>query len=227
VARWPVVRSFLLSLRMDGLLATIQRGWNRLFGKEEWYVFVRHLQPPPRPVEFPIESKGVTVREMLENDLDQLARLLPFEMDRRPLPERRARMQERLAGGVVATRRGRIVGAAWFADAVTPEQPWYQVVEHHIIPPARLTTQIFVVPSEKGTAWTLAKQANDRLAEQGVRTIVGLIATDNKPSMLVSRMLGGKMAARKTDRYWFGRRTTATEPVSEAEVFSPKKAMTS
>ncbi len=208
---------------MDGLRTTIRRGWARLFGKQDWYVFVRHLTPPSPPVEFPIETNGIRVRQMMESDLDQVARLLPFEMDRRPRRERRARMQSRLADGVVATRQDRIVGAAWFMAAVTADQPWYQVVEPHLIPPARLTTQIFVVPGEKGTAWILAKHANDHLATLGIRTVVGLIAVDNKPSMLVSRLLGGKMVGRKADRYWFGRRETKAEPVSEGEAFSPHK----
>jgi L-amino acid N-acyltransferase YncA len=215
------IRTFLLSLRMDGLSTTIRRTWARLFGQEEWYIFVRHIRPPAQPVAFPTETSGVTVRHMQADDLDAVARLLPFEMDRRPLPERRARLRGRLADGVVATRDGRVVGAAWFVDAVTPQQPWYQVVEPHLILPARLTLHIFVVPGEKGTAFLLARNANDRLATLGVKSIVGLIATDNKPSMLLSRLLGGKIVARKTDRYWFGRRTTVTVPVRESEVFGP------
>jgi L-amino acid N-acyltransferase YncA len=221
VARFPFLGSFLLSVQMDGLGTTIQRGWTRLFGHEEWYVFVRHLDPPPTPVMFPIESNGITVRLMTESDLDEVARLLPFDMDRRPLQERRARMRSRIADAVVATRPGRIVGAAFFTDAVTAEQPWYQAVERHLIPPVRLTAQIFVTTGEKGTAWALAKHANDRLAAQGIRTIVGVIAADNKPSMFVSRLLGGKLVARKSDRYWFGRRYTATAAVAEGEAFRP------
>lgn len=222
MARIPLVGSFLLSVQMDGLRATVRRGWTRLFGHEEWYVFVRHLDPPLAPVQFPIEANGIAVRQMTESDLDEVARLLPFDMDRRPLPERRERLRTRLADAVVATRQGRIVGAAVYTDAVTAEQPWYQAIERHLIPPARFTAQIFVVPGEKGTAWALAKHANDRLAAQGIRSIVGVIAAENTPSMFVSRLLGGKMVARKSDRYWFGHRYTATEPVSQGEAFSPK-----
>ena len=53
---------------------------------------------------------------------------------------------------------------------------------------------------------------------------MGVIAADSQPSMFVSRLLGGKMVARKSGRYWFGRRHTAIEPMSEGEVFSSRKA---
>jgi hypothetical protein len=110
---------------------------------------------------------------------------------------------------MVATREGRIVGAVWYADAVNEEQAWYTAVRSRLILPARLTVNMFVVPGEKAAAWAMAKYANDRLAAAGVRSIVGVIQTTNKPSILVSRMLGGRIAAHQSVRYWFGvRRTT-------------------
>lgn len=215
-----IVPSLLLSLRMDGLKATARRAWVLLFGQEEWYVFVRHLEPPSTPLEFPVETKGITVRAMTPRDLEAVARLIPFDLDRGSLRERRERMQSRLSEAMVATRGDHIVGAVCFIDAVTAEQPWYRAVEPYLIPPTRFTAQLFVVPGEKGTAWVLAKHANDRLAALGVRTVVGLIKTDNKPSILVSRLLGGKMVARKSDRFWFGRRTTMVESVRDEYPFT-------
>ena len=215
-----IVGSLLLSLRMDGLPATARRAWTLLFGKEEWYVFVRHLESPSPAPEFPVETNGITVRAMTPSDLDAVAKLIPFDLDRGSLRERRERMRGRLSEAMVATRGEHIVGAVSFIDTVTAEQPWYRAVEPHLVPPTRFNAQIFVVPGEKGTAWVLAKHANDRLAALGVRTVVGLIQTDNKPSILVSRMLGGKMVARKSDRFWFGRRTTVVEPVRDEHPFT-------
>ena len=206
---------------MDGVRATIRRGWTRLFGRKDWYVFLRHHNPPSTPLELPVEMQGVTVRHMTANDIDEVAQLMPFDLDRRPQAERRERMLARLREAFVATRQHRIIGAAWYTDHVTPEQPWYRAVETHLLPPARLTANIFVVPGEKGAAWILSKNASEQLASSGVRTIVGLIDADNKPSMLMSRMLGGKMVGRQSVRYWFGHQTIVVEPILDERAFGP------
>lgn len=199
-----LLRSLLLSLQVDGPAATVRRIWARLFGREHRYVFVRRLKPPATPVEFPLETNGVVVRYMNESDLAnmQVKRHQPRDL-------------RHLAEAVVATRAGQIVGAAWYTDAVTLEQPWYAAVEPHVISPARLTENIFVVPGDKAAAWAIAKSATDRLATTGVRTIVGLIGSHNKPSILMSRLLGGKLVAEMSVRHRFGRSTTVVEPVTD------------
>ena len=214
------VRSFLLSLQMDGLRVTVRRVWTRLFGTEEWYVFVRRLAPQSRPVMLPVETKGIIVRRMTNNDVPTVALLMPFELDQRPLRERRRRLRHRLADAIVATREGRIVGAAWYVDSVHEDQPWYRSVERHLVSPARLTANIFAVPGEKGAAWAVAKQANDQLASAGVRSVVGLIRSTNRPSMLVSRLLGGKIVARQRVHYRFGSRTIVVEAVTDDQAFA-------
>jgi hypothetical protein len=198
-----LLRSLLLSLRVDGLAATVRRIWTHLFGQEQRYVFVRHLKPPPAPVEFPVETNGVVVRYMEESDCTNLQVMRYQPRDLRHLAE-----------AVVATRAGRIVGAAWYTDSVTEQQPWYQAVKPHLIPPARLTENIFVVPGDKAAAWAITKSASDRLATTGVRTIVGLIGSHNKPSILMSRLLGAKMVAQLSVQHRFGHSTTLVAAVT-------------
>jgi len=219
-SRLLLVRSLLCSVCLDGCGATLQRGWTRLFGTEDWYVFVRHLVPPSQPVKLPIDTNGISVRHMSAGDIDQVARLLPFDLDRRPLRERRQRLRARLADAIVATRANRIVGAAWYMNTVNAQQPWYRAVEPHLIHPARFTANIFAVAGEKGAAWAIAKLANDQLAAAGVRSVVGLIRSTNKPSMLVSRLLGGKIVARQRVRYRFGFRTIVVDPVTDEQAFA-------
>lgn len=182
---------------------TARRVWTRLFGTEHFYVFVRYLKPPPQPVEFPVETNGVVVRHMLESDLADIR------------VKRHEPRDARLSGAVVATRQDQIVGAAWYMDSVTAEQPWSQAVERHLVAPARFTSNIFVVPGDKAAAWAIAKSATDQLATAGVRTIVGVVGVHNPRSILMSRLLGARVVARMAVRYWFGHRTNAVEPVTE------------
>ena len=197
-----LLRSFLFRLRADGSGTTFKRIWRRLFGQEHRYVFVRHLKPPATPVEFPIEVNGVVVRPMTEGDLTdpQVRQYQPRDL-------------RHLTEAVVATRAGKIVGAAWYTG-VTPAQPWYAVIRPHLVTPACLTENIFIVPGDKAAAWAIAKGATDRLATTGVRTIVGLIGSHNKPSILMSRLLGSKMVAEISVRHRFGCGTTVVEPVT-------------
>jgi hypothetical protein len=115
---------------------------------------------------------------------------------------------------MVATRQGRIVGAVWYTKSVAVEQPWHVAVEPHLVQPALLTSNIFIVPGDKAAAWALAKSATDQLAATGVRTIVGLVQSHNTPSILMSRLLGARMVARMSVRYWFGRAKAVVEPVT-------------
>jgi hypothetical protein len=193
----------ILSLRMDGLRLTLRRARTHLFGVEHYYVFVRHLEPPPEAVEFPIEANGIVVRAMTERDRADIL-----------IRRREPRAVQGPCEGMVATRDGRIVGAAWYADTVTAKQPWYRTAEPHLILPARLTASMFVVPGDKGAAWALTKSASDRLASAGVRSIVGLVGVGNARSVVMSRLLGAKMVARVSVRYRLGRRLTTVETVA-------------
>ena len=198
-----LARSFLLSLRTDGLRPTLALVWRRLYATQEFYVFVRRLMPPATPVVLPADANGVTLRRA------QTA-------DRRDLQVRRHEPPDARGAAVdvfVAVRQDRIVGAAWYVDAVTPAQPWYAAVAPHVAAPARFTANIYVRPGEKGAAWALAKTASDVLAASGVRTIVGVVGTLNKPSILLTRMLGGRIVARLHMRHRWGRRTITVEPV--------------
>lgn len=195
-----VLRSFFLSLRLDGLGPTLRRLRARLFGLDRRYVFVRSLEVPPHPVHLPVEEKGIVVRLMEAGDRTDL------RLQRHEPPEAR-----RPCDAIVATSQGRIVGAAWYADVVTREQPWFEAVWPHVVEPARFTASIFIVPGEKAAAYTIAKTGSDWLATKGVRTIVGMVGASNKPSILMTRLLGGKMVARVTIRSSWGRRTTQVE----------------
>lgn len=209
------MRSFLLRLRMDGPRPTLRRVGTRLFGQEQRYVFVRHPTPPATPVTFPIATNGVVVREMTDSDRTNVH-------IQRYQPRNRRHLRE----AVVATRAGRIVGAAWYTS-VTAEQPWYHAVEAHLILPARNTENIFVVPGDKAAAWALAKAATDRLATAGIRTIVGVVGSHNKPSILMSRLLGAKMVAQMSIRRRLGYRTIVVETVStdrDAAISTAKNA---
>ncbi len=192
----------LLSLRVDGFGPSVRRAVSRCFGTEQACVFVRHLKPLPTAVTLPVETNGIVVRSMREDDLLDL-RVKRYE------PRDIARLSE----AVVATRNGHIVGAAWYTDSVSAEQPWYRAVEPHLIRPARLTANIFVVPGDKGAAWAIAKSASERLATIGVRSIVGVVGAQNNRSILMSRLLGAKMVARMSVRHRFGRTTTVVEAV--------------
>ena len=214
-----LMRSLLLSRRMDGLGVTVRRAWARLFGHEEWLVFVRHLEAPKERVVLPATINDVLVRRMSEKDVDAVARVMPFELDRRSPSERRERIRRRVQDGFVALRCGQIVGAAWYIDAVTPEQPWYDAVKEHLLASARFTANVFVLAGERAASWALSKQANDWLASNGVRTIVGLILEENRSSILLSRMLGGRIVARQSICYRFGRRTMEVTPVSDQAPF--------
>jgi hypothetical protein len=209
-----LLRSLILSVRLDGPGATVKRIRAHLFTQEQRYVFVRHLQPPLTPVELPAETNGIVVRYMNDGDLADLH-------IRRYHPPHLRRPYE----AMVAARAGQIVGAAWYTDAVTADQPWYRAVEPHLILPARLHENMFVRPGDKAAAWAIAKTATDRLATTGVRTIVGVIGSHNKPSILMSRLLGARMVAQLTVRHRFGRTTTVVEPVTsdrDAAITTPK-----
>lgn len=198
------LRSLLLSLRADGLGPTLRRVRARLFGIDERYVFVRSLEPPGKALQLPVERKGIVVRVMEASDLADL------RVKRHEPPEARGSCE-----AIVATREGRIVGAAWYADAVDAEQPWFEAVRQHVVAPARFTANIFVVAGEKGTAYALAKTGSDWLATKGVRTIVGMVGATNKPSILMTRLLGGKMVARVSIRSRFGLRRIRVEPLAK------------
>lgn len=193
----------LLSLQVDGLGPTIRRGWTRLFGTEDRYVFVQYLKPPAAPFELPIETNGVVVRQLSESDRAdvRIKRHEPHDNDR-------------LAEAVVATRHGQIVGAAWYTDSVNAGQPWYRAVEPHLILPALFDANIFVVPGDKAAAWAISKYATDRVASTGVRSTVALVGTHNKRSILLLRLLGAKIVARISVRHRFGSTTTVVEPVA-------------
>jgi hypothetical protein len=174
-----------------------------LYGEHEYYIFVRHLVTPTVPPVLPAETKGLVVRRIEAEDL--------HDLDIRRCNPAAARTA---AGDVlVAVRQGRVVGAAWYLDTVTPLQPWYRVVEPHLIRPARFTENIFVRPGEGGAGWALAKMASDVLGAAGVRSIVGMVGCDNKPSILLGRLLGGRIVGRMQVRYRLGHRTVLVEAV--------------
>ena len=194
----------LLSLQVDGLVATAKRVRTHMLGREERYVFVQHLEPPSKPVQLPVETQGVVIRQMTKEDRTD-TRVRWYE----PVDV------HRLALGVVATREGRIAGAQWFTDSVTPDQPWYQAVEPHLIPPARFDANTFAVPGDRSVAWALVKTATDALATAGVRSTVALVGTENKRSIFLLRLSGAKIVARMQVRHLFGHRTTSVELVAE------------
>jgi len=199
-----VLGRLLLSLRVDGLRPTLQRIRAHVHGDERRYVFVQYYTPPAAPVQLPVETNGVVVRQMTDSD-----RRVPGV--RRHEPEDMAH----LALGVVATRQGEIVGAAWYTDAVRPQQPWYAAVQPHLRERSLVDANLFVVPGEKAAAWALSKNATDYLATQGVRSTVALVGVDNARSIFLMRLLGAKVVATMSVRYRFGRRRATVEPVRQ------------
>ena len=196
----------------------MRRAWAHVFGTEHRYVFVQYMDPPSGQTALPVEMNGILVRQMTSDDL-------------RDLRVRRHEPQDadRLALGVVATRQGQIVGAAWYTDSVSPAQPWYPIVEPHLRHPAWFDANTFVVPGDKGAAWAISKSATDAVALAGVRSTVALVGVDNKPSIFLLRLLGAKIVARMTVRRWLGYPTAVVEPVAEdrdAAIAAPAKAET-
>ena len=205
--RWKRASSaerFVLSVRVHGLASTVRRAWTHLFGTEDRCVFVQYHKPPSVPVELPVEVKGLIVRHMTEHD-------------RRDAWVRRHEPDDIgcLAEAFVATRREQIVGAAWYTHSVTPAQPWYRAAEPHLVPPAWLDANLFVVPGDKGAAWAISKTAADYLGAAGIRSTVALVAAHNKRSILLLRLLGAKMVARISLRHWFGQTSAVVEPVAQ------------
>jgi hypothetical protein len=177
-------------------------------------VFVRRLTPPAKPVVLPAEANGVILRRLLPEDIRDL------QVQRHePAEARRARARGAAVDAFVALRRDKIVGAAWYVDAVTREQPWYGAVAPHVAAPARFAANMYVRPGEKGAAWALAKTASEILGALGVGVNVGMVSTTNRPSILLTRMLGGRVVARLRVRHRLGRRTVAVEAVgADAEL---------
>jgi hypothetical protein len=199
VARRPV-----LSVRVDGLATTMRRVWTHLFGTEQRYLFVQYMNPPSGQTALPVEMNGIIMRQMTADDLRDLRVRLYEPQD-----------ADRLVLGVVATRQGQIVGAAWYTDCVTPAQPWYQIVEPHLRRPAWFDANIFVIPGEKGAAWAISKNATDAVALAGIRSTVSLVGVDNKPSILLLRLLGAKLVGRVSIRHRFGYTTTAVTAITQ------------
>jgi hypothetical protein len=197
------VRSLLATVRTDGLRGAARRVWGGLFGIRHAYISVRVLRVPAVPVVLPGELNGVVVRNMTAADLEDDA-----------VARHRPKGPHAVGDGIVATRDGRIVGAAWYTDTVTPERPWYVAVAPHLVPPARFTANMFVLAGDKGASFALGRLASDALASAGVRSLVGVILADNAPSIFVSRLLGAKLVATLTERRWLGRVTSAAvEPL--------------
>ncbi len=209
-----LLRSFLLALREEGPRLTAERIWTRLFGTEEYVVFIRPLEAAAEPFTLPVEIKGATVRPMREEDIDTVARLMPFSLSRMPLAERRASLARGWRESAVAQCGERLVGAVWYLDSVGPNQPFYAVAKPYIREPARLTAGMFVIPGEKVGSWAMVNAASQRLAALGVRCTVSAVRAGNKASMIMSRMHNGTLVARVSIRYRFGRRTTHAEPAS-------------
>lgn len=208
-----LLRSFLLGLREEGVQRTADRAWTRLFGREEYVVFVRKLVAVDPPPVFPVEIKGAEVRAMRLEDIDEVARLMPFSLSRMPISERRRALQACWQDSSVAWRGARIVGAVWYADSVGPTHPWYTLAVPYLRLPARLTTGVFVIPGEKIGSWALVHAASQRLATLGVRSTVSTVRSDNKPSMLMARMHGSELVARVCIEYRFGRRRAVAQAV--------------
>lgn len=205
--------SLLFSLREEGLRKTALWAWTRLFGREEYVVFVRKLVALHPPLAFPVDIKGAQVRAMRLEDIDEVARRMPFSLSRLPVSARRRALQDCWQESAVAWRGNQIVGAVWYADSVGPAHPWYNVVAPHLRLPARLTTGVFVIPGEEIGSWALIHAASQRLASLGVRSTVSTVRSDNKPSLLMARMHGGELVARVRIAYHFGRRRAVAQEV--------------
>ncbi|GIW44139.1 MAG: hypothetical protein KatS3mg077_1421 [Candidatus Binatia bacterium] len=219
---WDLPRTLLLSYRLDGLGPTVRRAWRRLFGKEEHFILIRYLDPPVHPVELPATVNGIVVRQMSEADIESVARLAPFDLNRSPIEVRCARLRECLPEAFVALRDGRIVGASWYADRAKADQPWFGVLADKLIEPSRLTAGIFSVPGERAAAWVLSRQATAWLSAHGIRTVVGFIRVENQPSLVLSRMLGGRIVARQSVRYCLGVGRVHVEPAHDTDPLGRK-----
>jgi len=209
--------TLLLSYRMDGLGPTARRIWERLFG-------IRYLESPREPVELPATVNGIIVRQMSEADIDAVARSAPFELGRQSLKARCARLRECLPEAFVALREGRIVGASWYADGAKPDKPWFEIVADKLVPPSRLTAGIFSVPGEKAAAWALSRYASAWLAARGIRTVIGFIRAENRPSLVLSRVLGGRIVACQSVRYCLGVPVVRVKPAADTDAFGGRPA---
>ncbi len=210
------MQSLYLRLLADGPTATLRLAAKRLFGSDQRLVFVRHHDAPAERLTFPFEENGICVRDMEEADLRDLQ-----------VRKHQPRAARDITHTFVATKGTAIVGAAWYSDSIDERQPWYAAVRSQIEAPSRLTENYYVLRDVKGAAAVLTKAASQRLAEQGVRTIVGIIGADNKASILMSRLLGGKHAATIEISYRFGIASKRIVPITrDATVFAKQPHQT-
>lgn len=201
-------RSFWLALQTDGLGPTLARARLHLYGETEYHVFVRYLTPPSITPVLPAETNGVLIRPLEARDLGD------------PHVRRRQPREAGFPGtdAFVAVRQGRIVGAAWYTSTVFPTEPWYPAVAPHLLPPARFTANLFARPGERGVSWALLTTANGVLGAAGVRTIVSIVGRNNKPSVLLARLLGGRIVGRLRVQHRFGRRLDCLQIISDDHV---------
>jgi hypothetical protein len=78
---------------------------------------------------------------MASEDIETVARMLPFELGPYPLRVRQQRLEQALPDAFVVLRSEKIVGACWFLDAVTPQQRWFGAIKDHLIPPPDIQTE--------------------------------------------------------------------------------------
>lgn len=219
LVRSPLVlaESLIFSAWGAGWKPTLKLAWHRCFGKEEWFGFVRYLEPEPASPLLPRDVNGFTIRPMQRESLDAAAALAPASIWRLPLHRRREQVVEWLGTTLVAERGGRLVGIISYRDCSNTAEPWREILRFWLREPVWMTKFFYVVPGERGAAWALASCGNDWCASQGVRCVVAFIRTDNRPSLLVTRLLGGKLVCRMVRRYRFGREEVEYYPVSEEE----------
>ena len=199
-----MLRSLYLRLRTDGLETTLRLIGKRLFGDDRRLVFVRHHDAPCSRPDLPIKISGITVRHLQPSDLQDLQ-----------VRKHQPKTGHDITHAFVATQDDRIVGAAWYSDTIDERYPWYRELRSRIVEPSRLTENYYVLPGVKGAAMQLTKVASEQLAWEGVRTIVGIIGADNKPSILMSRLLGGKHAATIDIRYRLGKGLVTVDAVTQ------------
>ena len=219
------------SLRSRGIIGSLGRLRNLVYRTDQMYVLVTHIEPASP--EHSLESREIgdlVLRPTRESDTDELADLLPKELNPGTREERLQQIASRVGDGVIAVREGRTVGAAWHLDDVSGQEPWFNVVRQFLREPVRRSAVIFVVPGKagRGVSWHLGQFARNRSAARGARSLVSTIRIDNTPSLVSARMAGAQVVALWRMRWRFGKpshQVTTLSADAESEC-SPKSAGT-
>ena len=201
------------SLRQSGVRQTAEFARQALCSRREYCVGVAYFKKPllthlPNPK----DVGGIILRSLREDDIEEVARQLPWELDPRHMRYRCETLREWMPWCCVATIERRIVGASCWVNDLSGEEPWFAIAAPHLRPPALRSAFVFVLSQKENRqiALMLCDYMRVLFYLRGSRSVVNLIPPDNYPSLLLQDRLKGKIVGRIVTRFFMGQRTDET-----------------